>query len=71
METHQVPSNPYNAAAQAVRFSRCEENLKDAGGKRINVRLQPKAAKALAKMMRRGNINATTAVNNAILGAQQ
>ena len=64
-----MPQTPYQPKAQAIRWANCEENLKDAGGKRVNVRLQPKANKALAKLMKRWQVDQTAAVNQALEAA--
>ena len=57
----------YDRLAQAVRFARSEEILRAAGGKRINVRLQPPAVEALKSLKRRRGIDQTEAINLAIM----
>lgn len=74
MRIHSTPINDdgddmgkiYNPSNQAERFARCEQALKEAGGRRINVRLQPKAAKALDRLMKRWGVDQTAAVNQAL-----
>lgn len=58
----------YNPEAQAERFARCEQALKEAGGRRINVRLSPKAAKRLDAVMRKAKVSQTEAVNSLLGG---
>jgi molybdenum cofactor biosynthesis enzyme MoaA len=58
----------YNPEAQAIRFARCEQTLKEAGGRRINVRLSPKAAKRLDTLMRKTKVSQTEAVNSLLEG---
>ena len=53
----------YNPNGQAERFARCEQTLKEAGGRRINVRLQPRAAKSLDKVMKKNRMSQTDALN--------
>ncbi len=58
----------YNPEAQAERFARCEQALKEAGGRRINVRLSPKATKRLDALMRKAKVSQTEAVNSLLGG---
>ena len=58
----------YDSEAQAVRFARCEQALKESGGRRINVRLSPKAAKRLDALMRKNKASQTQAVNTLLEG---
>ena len=53
----------YKPDAQAVRYKRSEEALREDGGKRLNIRLRGKAMKGLAKLMRRWKMTQTEAVN--------
>lgn len=58
----------YNPEDQAKRFARCEQALKEAGGRRINVRLTPKATKRLDALMRKAKVSQTEAVNSLLGG---
>lgn len=58
-----MPQVPYRPDAQAKRYANSEQALLEAGGKRVNIRLQPKAAKALDRFMKRNNMNQTEAIN--------
>ena len=58
----------YDSEAQAARFAKCEQALKEAGGRRINVRLTPKAAKRLDSIMRKSKTSQTEAVNSLLGG---
>lgn len=71
------PANPetdmprtYKPDAQAKRYAKSEAELKAAGGRRLNVRLQPKTAKHLDKLVEKTGQDQTTIVNNAILAAR-
>ena len=58
-----VPQIPYSPEAQAVRFQRSEQALKEAGGKRVNVRLRPAAAKKLERLKARWKTDQTGVIN--------
>lgn len=58
----------YDPEAQAARFARCEEALKEAGGRRVNVRLSPKAAKAVDRAMKKAKCSQTDAINSMLGG---
>ncbi len=60
----------YDPAGQAVRFAKCEQALKEAGGRRINVRLQPKATKAVERAMLKNGESLAAAVNRLLVGVK-
>lgn len=63
-----MPPKVYVPEEQARRYSTSEEQLVAAGGKRVNIRLRPKAVKAMRKVMKRHDCDQTEAINKALLG---
>ena len=63
----EMPTKVYDPEGQARRWHSSEQALRDAGGLRVSVRIQPAAAKALAKRMKKDKIDRTTAINDAII----
>ncbi len=56
----------YKPTEQARRYVASEDALREAGGRRVNVRLQPKAAKALDAYMEKHDLDQTAAINRAL-----
>lgn len=62
-----MPPKQYDPEGQARRYSRSEEELRAAGGRRVNVRLQPKAAQRLDELVEKHQTDQTSIINQAIL----
>lgn len=63
----EMPPKVYDPEGQARRWQASEQALRDAGGLRVSVRIQPAAAKALKRRMKKDKIDRTTAINAAII----
>lgn len=59
----------YKPQDQARRFAASEQALKEQGGRRINVRLRPEAARKLGALVEKYG-DQTSAVNAALLKAR-